>query len=254
MDPQAKTRDLWVFDLKRGTNSRLTSDPADDLNPVWTRDGNRIFFTSDRKGQRDIYEKRANGIGAETLVFESKQTKSADDLSADDRYLVYDTGPTGGLNELWILPLFGERKPFPFVQGKFNATPAQFSPNGRFVAYSSNETGRSEVYVQTFPEPRWKWQISTDGGYEPAWRRDGKELFYMSQTKLMAAEVKTDTSSFEAAIPKPLFEIPLLTTGGRNRYVVTADGQRFLFNGVSQGSEGSMIVVVNWPTLLKKQQ
>ena len=255
MDPQVKTRDIWVFDLKRGTSSRLTFDPADDLNPVWTHDGNRIFFTSTRKGQRDIYEKSANGIGAETLVFESKQHKSADDLSADGRYLVYDTGGASDTTtELWILPLFGERKPFPFVQGKFNATQAEFSPNGRFVTYASNETGRSEVYVQTFPEPRGKWQISTDGGVEPAWSRDGKELFYRSQTRLMAADVKTDVSSFEAGIPKPLFEIPLLTaSGGRNYYIVTADGQRFLFNSVSQGSEGSMInVVVNWPTALLK--
>jgi serine/threonine protein kinase len=253
MDPQAKTRDLWVFDLTRGTSSRLTFDPADDLNPVWTQDGSRIFFTSNRKGQRDIYEKSANGIGAETLVFGSKQSKSVDDLLADGRYLVYNTAPSTAPTELWILPLFGERKPFPFVQGNFNANQAQFSPNGRFVAYSSNETGRPEIYVQTFPEQHGKWQISTDGGSEPAWRHDGKELFYMSATKLMAAEVKSDVSSFEAGIPKPLFEVPFLTVLGRNRYIMTADGQRFLFNNLSQGSEGSTInVVVNWPAGLSK--
>ena len=251
-DPPSHTRDLWVLDLKRGTSSRLTFDPADDLNPVWTRDGSRIFFSSDRKGLRDIYEKPANGIGGETVVLESKQGKNIDDVSPDERYLIYDTG-TGPLNQIWISPLFGERKPFPFVQGQFRAANGQFSPNGHFIAYVTNETGRPEVYVQSFPEQHGKWQISTDGGAEPAWRHDGKELFYITQTKLMAVEVKTDANSFQADISKPLFDLPLLPLTVRNRYVVTADGQRFLFNTVSQGSEGSMInVAVNWPAGLRK--
>jgi Tol biopolymer transport system component len=254
MDPQAKTRDLWVFDLKRGTSSRLTFDPADDFNPVWSHDGSRIFFTSNRKGQRDIFEKSANGIGAETLVFESKQNKSVVDLVADGRYLVYDTGVSGATTELWILPLFGERKPFPFVQSKVSATHAQFSPNGHFIAYDSNETGRPEVYVQTFPEQRGKWQISTDGGAEPAWRHDGKELFYITDMKLMAVEVKTDGHSFEATVPKPLFDRPFpLAALGWNHYIVTPDGQRFLFNATAEEGESSMInVVVNWPAGLNK--
>lgn len=256
MDPQVRTRDLWVFDLKSGTSFRLTLDPADELNPVWTLDGRRIFFTSDRKGIRDIYEKPANGIGTETVVLESKQQKSLDDLSPDGRYLVYDTGGPGGTfsNELWILPLFGDRKSVPFVHGEFRANQAQFSPNGRFIAYASNESGASEVYVQTFPEQGGKWPISTDGGTEPAWRHDGKELFYIGQTKLMAVEVKTDANSFQPGIPKPLFDIPLLPqTTARNRYVVTPDGQRFLFSAAAKGGDASMInVVVNWPAELRK--
>jgi len=156
-------------------------------------------------------------------------------------------------SELWILPLFGDRKPFLFVQGE-NIVQAKFSPNGHFIAYSSSETGRSEVYVQTFPEARGKWQISTEGGSEATWRRDGKELFYIGQKKLMAVEVKTDANFLQASIPRPLFEIPLLpTTAGRNSYVVTSDGQRFAFNVAAEGNEASMInVVVNWTSAMKR--
>jgi len=254
MDPQTGTRDLWTFDLKRGTNSRLTFDPADDLNPVWNLDGSRIFFTSDRKGARDLYEKPTNGIGDETVVLESNLGKNVNDVSPDGRYLVYDSA-TGYSNsrELWILPLFGDRKPFLFVQGESFTFQAKFSPNGHFIAYSSAETGRDEVYVRTFPEARGKWQISTEGGSEPTWRHDGKELFYTSQKKLMAVEVKTDTN-FQAGIPYPLFDIPLLLANPvRNRYLVTSDGQRFLFNVAAEVNEASTInVVVNWTSALKK--
>jgi Tol biopolymer transport system component len=255
-DPQTGTRDLWIFDLKRGTSSRLTSDPADDLNPVWNLDGSRIFFTSNRKGARDIYEKPTSGIGDETVLLESKQPKSANDVSLDGQYLVYDSGIAFSRSvELWILPLFGDRKPFLFAHsGESPISQAKFSPNSHFIAYSSSETGQSEVYVQTFPEARGKWQISTEGGSEATWRRDGKELFYIGQKKLMAVEVKTDANLLQAGIPQALFEIPLLpTTTVRNRYVVTSDGQRFLFNVAAEVNEASMInVVVNWTSALKK--
>ncbi len=145
-------RDIWVYDLKRGTASRLTFNPADDTNTVWSADDSRIVFSSNRTGPFDIYQKAANGLGSEQPVFQSKQEKHVDDLSSDGRYAIYDTA--AGNTELWGLPLFGDRKPFAFVQGNFNAICAQFSTNGRYIAYASTETGGLEVYVQTFPEPR----------------------------------------------------------------------------------------------------
>jgi len=255
LDPKVNTRDIWVYHLKRGTGSRLTFDPADDLAPAWSPDGSRIMFTSTRKGQRDIYQKPANGLGTTELVFESKQqAKSINDWSPDGRYAIYDTT---NLHNLWTLPLFGERTPFAFVQGSFDAKSAQFSRNGRFVAYRSNETGRYEVYVQTFPEHGGKWQVSTSGGIEPTWRRDGKELFYLGpDNKVMAVDVKTDPAQFEAGVPKPLFQVQLIGGGGvwRNRYVVSPDGQRFLMLVPAAEAKPSPItVVVNWPALLKKQ-
>jgi eukaryotic-like serine/threonine-protein kinase len=159
------------------------------------------------------------------------------------------------------LPLFGDRKPVPFVQGKFAATSAQFSPNGRYVAYTSNETGRHEVYVQTFPKATGKWQISTTGGEEPMWRRDGKELFYLSHgesasggDKLMSVAVDTNSAAFQAGIPKELFETQLIPLWyWRNVYAVSPDGQRFLMIvPAAQAKPQPITVVLNWPALLKK--
>jgi len=251
-------RDIWVFDLKRGTASRIdfNFNPADDMRPAWPADGTRIFFSSDRSGDWDIYQKAADGLGSTELVFQSKgQAMGLDDLSADGRYAIY-TSPTGpALADLWVLPLFGDRKPFAFVQGGFGADSARFSPNGRYVAYSSNETGRDEVYVQTFPQHTGKWQISASGGEGPTWRRDGKELFYLApDNKLMALAVSTDSASFQAGIPKELFQAQLIPSRTlRNIYVVSPDGQRFLMLVPAGEAKPSPItVVVNWPTLLKK--
>ncbi|MGC2421096.1 MAG: protein kinase [Candidatus Acidiferrales bacterium] len=250
-------RDIWVYDMKRGTESRLTASSADNLNPLWSADGSRIVFTSTRGGgQYDIYEQAANGLGtAEPILVSRDQSKVVDDVAPDGRYVIYDTA--GGVNstELWVLPLTGERKPFPFVQGSFGAREARFSPNGRYVAYASNETGRHEIYVQTFPEPLGKWQISTTGGIEPTWRGDGKGLFYLNpDNKVMAVEVNTDSANFQAGIPKPLFQTQLITGYlWRNRYVVSADGQQFLMLvPTGESAAAPITVVLNWPALQEK--
>jgi eukaryotic-like serine/threonine-protein kinase len=251
-DAGVGTRDLWIFDLKRGTASRFTSDPADELNPLWSRDGSRILFTSNLKGIRDIYQKAANGLRDSELVFESNDHgKAVNDWSPDGRYILYDTA--GARASIWVLPLFGDRKPFPFVQGAYTAKSAQISPNGRYVAYASNESGRYEVYVQTFPEHSGKWQVSTAGGIDPEWRHDGKELFFIGGEKLMAVDVKTDGPQFEAGIPKPLFQAQFLLGAWRNRYVVTADGQRFLaIVPVEKQAYSPITVVMNWTADLKR--
>jgi eukaryotic-like serine/threonine-protein kinase len=246
-------RDNWVFDLKRGTASRLNFNPADDGAPAWSADGTRIFFSSNRSGDWDIYQKAADGLGATQPVFQSRgETKVLNDLSADGRYAIY-TMPTGATtSEQWVLPLFGDRKPFAFVQGNFNAFGARVSPNGRYLAYTSTETGRAEVYVQTFPQHTGKWQISVSGGTEPTWRRDGKELFYLSpENKVMAVAVSTDSTSFQGGIPKELFQAQLVPSGIKNAYVVSPDGQRFLMLvPAGEAMPEPMTVVVNWPALL----
>lgn len=154
--------DIWIYDLERGTGSRLTFNPADDLNPVWSADGSQIFFSSNRSGQYDIYQQAADGLGGTLTDYQSKgQYKYINDISADGRYAVYDTGGSANVTELWALPLFGDRKPFPFVQGGFGATSAQFSPNGRFAAYASNETGRKTGSRCTSPLAPGKSAIRT---------------------------------------------------------------------------------------------
>jgi Tol biopolymer transport system component len=255
--------DIWIYDLKRGAASRLTFSPADDYNPIWSRDGSMIFFSSNRSGQYGIYRKAADGLGGTQPVSVFKdQAEAVDDLSPDGRYAIYDTTGGNAGNQLWGVPLFGDRKPFPFVQGNagqggFSASNAQFSPNGRYLAYSTDETGRQEVYVQTFPQHTGKWQISVSGGSQPMWRRDSKELFYLNpgdNATLMSAAVNTDSPAFQAAIPKPLFQAQLIPLWyWKNIYAPSSDGQRFLMIvPAGRAKLQPITVVVNWPALLKK--
>ena len=246
--------DIWVYDLKRGTASRLTFNAAYDVNPVWSPDGSQVLFSSTRSLAWGIFKKAADGLGSTEPVLDSgKQDKSLNDLTSDGRYAIYDTvqGPT----QLWALPLFGDRKPFAFVLGYFGAGSAQFSPNGHYIAYASGETGRNEVYVQTFPQHTGRWEISTAGGAEPMWRRDGKELYYLTpDEKLMAVDVNTTSSTFQAGNPKELFKPQLVPMSYfRNIYVPSPDGQRFLMaTPVSETKPEPITVVVNWQSMLKK--
>jgi Tol biopolymer transport system component len=240
------------------TSGCFTFDPADDLVPSWSRDGSRIFFTSDRNGQRDIFQKKVDAAGAEELVYASPEIKSVNDLSPDDRLLIYDQNPDSksktATNALWLLPLEGERKPRVFLQTRFSTDQSTISPNGRWVAYTSDESGKWEAYVATFPQPDRKWQVSVAGGGWAQWRRDGKELFYIDgDKKLMAVEVKTGSSAFETGPPKLLFEAPFNVNPGRNRYVVTSNGQRFLVIArLEDIPSASINVVVNWLAEVKR--
>ncbi|MBO0860882.1 MAG: serine/threonine-protein kinase [Chloracidobacterium sp.] len=255
LDPKTSTRDIWLFDLARGAKSRFTFDPADDLNPVWSKDGSRIFFTSDRKGPRDFFQKKVNAAEDDELIFASPELKNVLDLSPDGRLLIYNTNATSNnVNSvgLWLLPLEGERNPRPFLKTQFNEDQAVISPDGRWVSYRSDESGRSEIYVATFPHLSGKWQVSVDGGMEPQWRRDGKELFFTNNNrKLMVAEVKTGAGAFEAEAPRLLFETQLFNQG-RNRYIVTADGQRFLVITRLEDTPAPINVVLNWVAEIKQ--
>ena len=182
-DPAAQGRDIWVFDLARGTSTKLTFDPKDDFNPVWSPDGSRIAFSSDRRGARNLYVKSASGTGEEELLLESDRNKNAEDWSRDGRWLAYNEAAPGAGNDIWTLSL-DTRQPRPFLQTRFNEDEATFSPDGKWIAYRSAESGRSEVYVQPFaesaPGAKGKWVVSNAGGLDPQWRGDGKELFYTS--------------------------------------------------------------------------
>jgi Tol biopolymer transport system component len=247
MDPQTKTRDLWLYDLVRGTNTRLTFDPGDDLNPVWSPDGKQIAFSAKRKGERDIYLMDANGTREPEIVLQTSLQKNVEQWSPDGKFLVYNSQPPNTNPDLYVLPLSGERKPIPFLTSPFTEDMGQISPNGRWIAYRSNESGANEVYVQTFtpgdPAPRRKWRISTDGGMEPQWRRDGKELFYIRGSTLMAVDIRSDGREFEAGLPKPLFD-KILSNVARNRYVISRDGQRFLIVTPPEDQTNSDIHVV----------
>ena len=200
-----------------------------------------------------IYEKSANGLGNARPVFQSiPQNLLLDTLSPDGRYAIFLS--QSSTNQEWALPLTGDQKPFVYLEGHPTAFQTTFSPNGRYVAYTSNETGRYEVYVQTFPQHLGKWQVSTAGGSQPMWRSDGKEMFYISPDgEVMSVDVSTTSSEFRAGTPNPLFHQPLSDLEMRNGYAVSPDGRRFLMLvPAGQAKPEPITVVLNWQALLKK--
>jgi eukaryotic-like serine/threonine-protein kinase len=253
LDTQTGTTDIWLFDLSRGIPSRFTTHPAPDLNPLWSPDGSRIVFSSLREGVSNLYQKVAGGVGNEEVLLKSSEAKVPDDWSSDGQFIVYETLNPKTKWDLWVLPMSGDRQPFPFLQTEFNELQAQFSPDGKWIAYTSDESGAREVYAQTFPASGGKWRVSTDGGSQPRWRHDGKELFYIAfDRKLMAVDVKLG-ATFEAGVPKTLFGTRVLTLTSERTYAVTADGQRFLINSTLEETSATPIsVVVNWTADLKR--
>ena len=253
-DPQTKTLDIWLMELARGTLSRFTFDPASDNFPVWSPDGTRIVFASSRGGHNDLYGKPSSGAGNDEELLKSGEQKAPLDWSQDGRFIAYQVLSAKTREDIWILPLDGNRQPFPFLQTPFTEQGAQFSPDGRWIAYTSNETGTREVYVQSFPAAGGKWQISSGGGTMPKWRRDGKELFYTNGGKLMSVEVKTGGSTFDAGTPTVLFENRAFALRGpAAAFDATADGQRFLVPiPVEETTSTPITVVLNWTAGLRK--
>ena len=251
-DPATQTRDIWLIDLERGTQSRFTFDPADDLNPTWSPDGNRIAFSSARKGQRNIYVKAANGVGEEQLLFGSASDKNVECWSPDGRLLLLNTTAAREQRQIWALPLEGERKPYAVLSGPAEMRDSSLSPDGKFIAYVSDESKRFEVFLQSFPPGRDRWQASTTGGLNPQWRPDGKELFYLQGEKLMAVDIKVTGARLVPGVPHELFEAPFVGVG-RNGFVPSSDGGKFLaVLRVEQVSSPSITVELNWMSRLRR--
>jgi eukaryotic-like serine/threonine-protein kinase len=248
---------IWVLDLSRGSTSRLVFDTAGAHGPAFSPDGRRVAFASNRLGGVDLYSIRADGTGPDDLLLRSPERASLilNDWSSDQRLLLYQSNPRGQ-QDLWTLPVFPTLEPQPFLQTVANERHGQFSPDVRWIAYSSDESGVPEIYVRRFPDAGGKWQVSTHGGAQPRWRRDGKELFYLAPDgKLMAAVVTASASTFETDSARALFDTRIRTSfiDRTNHYVVTHDGQRFLVN-ISAEDENSapITVVVNWQAAATK--
>jgi len=252
----SKGTDIWLIDVLRGTSSIFTFDPALEGNPIWSPDGSRIVFSSTRLGRSDLFWKSSNGAGNEELLLKSENSKYVTDWSADGRFILYHEGNPKTQMDLWALPLFDDKKPIALAQSQFSEVQGRFSPDGHWIAYVSNELGDNQIYVRNFPPSVGKWMVSINGGTQPRWRSDGKEIFYFGPgNKLMAVPVKSDGNNFEVGTPSSLFEANLagLTPRSNGGYATTHDGKRFLINlPVEESKQPPAIVIENWTALLKK--
>ena len=255
---------LWLMDIRRGVPNRFTFDAAQDQWTMWSPDGRQVVFSSDRKGVFDLFEKAANGATDEQPLLVSSQDKAALDWSPDGRILLYATQDPKTASDLWALPMTGERKPFPVVQTSFDDIQGQFSPDGRWLAHASNESGRYEICIRSFPEGGGRWQVSAAGGLHPRWGRDGHEVFFVApDTRLMAAPIRvaSDTRAVDVGAPVALFPTRLASGAdafaagfnARAQYMVAPDG-RFLMNvSVAESVPAPPITIVeNWTTALRK--
>jgi serine/threonine-protein kinase len=243
---------IWIYKLEHGPLTRLTFG-NNDYYPTWTPDGERIVFSSSRGGERDLYWKKADGSGDAELLFTAENAQWETSLSPDGKLLVYrEVHPSSG-RDIWVMPLEGERKAQPFLISSFSENTPMISPNGRWLAYTSNESGGIQVYVRTFPDVSGgRWQASTEGGQEPVWSRDGRELFYRSRdNKIVSVSVKTDPV-FELGTRKILFEDVYLKRYQHSNYDVHPDNNRFLMIKPSTIKLAEMFVVLNWFEELKR--
>jgi len=256
-DPQNRILDLWLYDVSGRNPQRFTFDPANDFNPVWSPDGRSIVWASTRNVIADLYQKEVSASAAvsDTLLLKSAYPKFPTDWSLDGRFIIYRQIDPKTKDDLWVLPLggSGEPKPFSVVNTDANETAGTLSPDGRWLAYASDELGQFEVYVQSFPAGGRQRKVSNGGGNGPHWRRDGRELFYYAADgKLMAIPVRSG-EDFEVGAASSLFEFRAGIFPSFAPYAVTRDGQRFLIDTVVDTEPNAPLTVwTNWTAGVKK--
>jgi serine/threonine-protein kinase len=247
---------IWLYDLSRDTLTRFTFEGSVNQDPAWTPDGTRIAFRSNREPPSRIFWQKADGSGGLERLSAGEYPQISMSWSPDGQLLAFQENNPKTQKDLWVVRA-SDGKAEPFLRTRFTEGGAHFSPVGHWLAYVSDESGRPEIYVQPYPGPGGKWQISTDGGTEPQWNRNGRELFYRNGDKMMAVETTTQPS-FSAGNPHVLFEgrylarmFPLTTIS----YDVSADGQRFLMiKETEQAQSAAQInVVLNWQEELKRR-
>ena len=250
--------DLWLLDVSRDVASRFTFQRrANMLNPIWSPDGSRIMFASpNSEGDFQLYERSSDGSGSDAPVVTTSKSAVPTDWSADGRFVAFeDRDAKTGKRDLWLLPISGDRKAVPYLQTPFDKFQAQFSPDGQWMAYCSDESGRWEIYLQPIPATGGKVLVSSSGGTQPRWRRDGKELFYLStDLKIMSVAVKLGRVP-ELSAPKALFSARIVQNAlGTDEFVVTPDGQRFLATAATSANASQPLnVALNWQEELAKK-
>ncbi len=255
-NPQSQQNDIHLFDVTGNASTPFTFDPLQDGRPIWAPDGSRIVWVSSREGVQNLFQKAANGTGQDEVLLRSSYQKYVADWSTDGRFILYgELNPKTSV-DLWVLPMEGERKPWPWLNTPAYEGASTFSPDGKWIAYTSNESGRNEIYLQAFvpgaPASGGKRQFSTNGGINPYWRRDGRELYYTAADgKLMAVEI-TPGAELKAGTPKELFTPSGYRVNADRGYTLTGDGQRFLFvTSAEDASVPPFTVVLNWMAEVK---
>ena len=258
LDPATGFRDIWTTDLSRGINSRLTRPGLGGSDPSWSPDASRIAFASSRQGPPEIYVADAKAAGEPERITQSQDCEDyPNSWSPDGRYLLLNRWCPGSVSDLWLLSVSGDSRPRPYVVGDANESGGQFSPDGRWVLYNSNKSGIFEIYVRPFPAGESEEQVSDGGGFDGRWRRDGRELFYLSpDRRMMSVQVNTKDGRLYYGRPQPLFQTESTGSfvgGERFNYAVFPDGQRFLITTDPGGLESKAIHVIrNWQALLKR--
>ncbi len=239
--------DLWIRDTVRGVSTRFTFEKERDFSPVWSPDGRRIAYSHANKAAWDLYVKDAAGTGEPELLIESAENKFATDWTKDGKYLIYASAGKDTGWDTYALPMTGEKKPIALVKTRFSEHGAVVSPDGRYLAYRSNDSGQNEVYVQEFPEAKSKFQVSTNGGVDPFWRGDGREIFYRTRDRKIVAVPVLSGPTFQTGTPQPLFQATFAAVNARGLYRPTADGQRFLVvSPIGREALPPATIVMNW--------
>ena len=249
--------DLWLFDTTAGRGIRLTRDAKAQVSPTFSSDGRRIFFSTFSSGPWDLWEMVPQGSRDMKPFLQSPNTKSANDVSPDGRYLLYREFNPGTRGDLKVVPLAGERIARVFIATADDESSGDFSPDGHWVAYVSDESGRKEVYVASFPDPGRRFRVSADGGSQPRWSRDGKELFYVRSGQLLAAAVGRAGEDLTFAESRTLFPLPLLALNDPGfdqftRYDVAPDGRFLALLRAGEERFTPLVVVLNWQEALRK--
>ena len=258
LDARDQESDIWTFDLARLTLSRLTMDPGIDGYPLWTPDGRRLIFESNRTGAFNIYAQAADGTGAAEPLTTGQNVVWPFSISPDGtRLVLHETGGKTG-DDIDVLTLDGKSRPDSLIQTPFSEQHGEISPDGRWLAYDSNESGQQQVYVRPFPNVNGgHWQVSPAGGMKPVWAHSGKELFYLAGRAMMAVPIQT-MSGFSAGNPTKLFDGNYFAGGTARVYDVSRDDQKFLMIKEPQTADAigaaSTIVVLNWQAALGSRE
>ena len=244
--------DIWTVDIARNVATRMTLDPADENSPAWSSDGKRLVFTSDRKGASgDLYVMSADQPGSEQLLLASEYAKTPDSFSPDGRFLIFEVSTPQNRQDLWLLSFEGDRKAVPFLATPFSELNARFSPDGRRLAYTSDVSGAPEIYVRPFQDSGATWRVSNRGGRTPAWKADGREIYYLAPDNTLMTAPVTSTVPFQTGPPLPLFKIAVSETSDF-QFDVSPDGKRFVVNQQVSSKEEPINVLVNWSATLKR--